>query len=164
MKTILTLLTQSKGWIPPQNINDDIESLTSYALHKMLEEPKINPKSLNFTFEERNTLQDLINDDTITIKPADKGGAVVLLNTKDYIQEAERQLNQPEYYRKTAYDLTRIFTNKIQATISTLMKKKESYHNMLTNHLFTITLDPHPSICYQKYMNQNTLDNLSYQE
>ena len=89
----------------------------------MLEEPKINQKSLNLTFEERNTLQDLINDDTIIIKPADKGGAVVLFNTKDYIQEAERQLNQPEHSRKTAYDLTRIFTNKIQATISTLMKK-----------------------------------------
>uniref|UniRef100_A0AAR2ILA8 Uncharacterized protein n=1 Tax=Pygocentrus nattereri TaxID=42514 RepID=A0AAR2ILA8_PYGNA len=39
-------------------------------------------------------------DKSIIIKPADKGSAAVIMDRDSYIKEAERQLNQEEYYKK----------------------------------------------------------------
>ena len=38
------------------------------------------------------------------MKPADKGSAVVVLSTEDYIKEADRQLNNQSYYKKLDAD------------------------------------------------------------
>ena len=40
------------------------------------------------------------------VKKADKGNAVVVMNTIDYIQEAERQLSDTNFYLKQSEDLT----------------------------------------------------------
>lgn len=42
----------------------------------------------------------LINDPSIFVIPADKGGRAVILARSDYIKEAERQLNDPAVYRE----------------------------------------------------------------
>ena len=36
----------------------------------------------------------------IVIKPADKGSATVNMDRQDYINEAERQLGNPDHYKK----------------------------------------------------------------
>ena len=38
-------------------------------------------------------MSDLYNNPDITIKPAYKGGNIVIMNTEDYITEANRQLS-----------------------------------------------------------------------
>lgn len=45
----------------------------------------------NLSFEEHNILHNL-NKDTIGIKPMFKGGATVIQDTDDYMQEVRRQL------------------------------------------------------------------------
>ncbi|XP_077163796.1 uncharacterized protein LOC143831932 [Paroedura picta] len=57
----------------------------------------------NLTQEEFNTLQQLQSDPDITIKPADKGGGIVVLNTEDYRNEVLRQLNDRKYYKPVNY-------------------------------------------------------------
>ena len=52
----------------------------------------------NLSKEHQHALQTLKNNHTITIKPADKGGAVVIMDTQLYIQEAHRQLHNTKYY------------------------------------------------------------------
>ena len=42
----------------------------------------------------------------IIIKPADKGGAIVVMNRKDYIAEGLRQLNDEKFYQKLEEDPT----------------------------------------------------------
>ena len=42
---------------------------------------------------------DLHNNQDITIKPADKGGNIVIMTTNDNIQEAQRQLSTPQHYK-----------------------------------------------------------------
>ncbi|OCT98540.1 hypothetical protein XELAEV_18010776mg [Xenopus laevis] len=50
----------------------------------------------NISLEERKALKFLKSATDITIRQADKGGSVVVMNTVDYIAEAKRQLNDLE--------------------------------------------------------------------
>ena len=58
----------------------------------------------NLMREERRALFDLKNNKTIVIKGADKGSAVVSWDRDDYIQEAEKQLDDKEIYEKVNND------------------------------------------------------------
>ena len=64
------------------------------AYLKELENPIISKKR-NLSHKELQAMRDLHNNPDITIKPADKGGSIVIMNTMDYIQEAQRQLSNP---------------------------------------------------------------------
>ena len=44
-------------------------------------------------------MRDLYKNPDITIKPADKGGSIVIMNTEDYIVEANRQVSNQEHYK-----------------------------------------------------------------
>ena len=74
----------------------------------------------NLNKREREALKRLSNNKTI-IKPADKGGATVILNTGDYITEAMRQLNNEECYKKLEEDLTSQHEQLINQCISDLI-------------------------------------------
>ena len=60
----------------------------------------------NLTKREGAALHRLSNNTDIIIKPADKGGATVIMNTKDYVKEAKRQLDNEVYYKRVGRDLT----------------------------------------------------------
>ena len=72
----------------------------------------------NLNKRERVALKRLSNNKDIIIKPADKGGATVILNTGDYITEAMRQLNNEEYYKRVEEDLTSQHEQSINQCIS----------------------------------------------
>ncbi|GFO00957.1 hypothetical protein PoB_002746200 [Plakobranchus ocellatus] len=67
----------------------------------------------NIRTEEKRALKELKNNAHIIIKPADKGGAVVVLNTPDYIAECTRQLSNATYYRKLNSDPTKKYNKRI---------------------------------------------------
>ena len=75
----------------------------------------------NLNQRERVALKRLSNNKDIIIKPADKGGATVILNTGDYITEAMRQLNNEEYYKRVEEDLTSQHEQLINQCISDLI-------------------------------------------
>ena len=54
----------------------------------------------NISKEERLALKQLMNRRDTIIKPADKGGATVVLDAEKYHDEAMRQLNDPNYCQK----------------------------------------------------------------
>ena len=56
------------------------------------------PAKKNLTKGEENALTNLSKDIHITIKPADKGGAIVIQNTRDYVKEGLRQLKDVNTY------------------------------------------------------------------
>ena len=62
-------------------------------------------KSSNFSKEEWTAHQNLKTRDDIVIKPADKGGAVVVWRTDLYKQKAFRQLADTKFYAKVNKDL-----------------------------------------------------------
>ena len=85
----------------------------------------ISPKQKNLSAEEKSAIKGLFNDKSITIKPADKGGATVIQNTKDYITEAERQLKDKRFYKEIPNDLTHIHTHTINQYLNGLHKAGE---------------------------------------
>ena len=54
----------------------------------------------NITQEETLALHQLQKNDRIIIKPADKGSVIVIQDRDQYIREATRQLDMPQYYTK----------------------------------------------------------------
>ena len=59
------------------------------------------------------------------IKPADKGGATVVMNRADYIKGGERQLTDTSFYSKQKSDLTEINNQRISLLISSIRNKGE---------------------------------------
>ena len=57
----------------------------------------------NLTHSERVALKELKSMNHIVIKPADKGSAVVIQNTKDYVAEGLRQLKNEKYRSQKYY-------------------------------------------------------------
>ena len=79
----------------------------------------------NLTYGEKNAIKSLSNNKSIVIKPADKGGAVVVQNVLDYINEGHRQLSDPKFYIETEEDLTHTHTLDINAFLDTMWESDE---------------------------------------
>ena len=56
------------------------------------------PKRSNLSEKEQKPLEDVNVRDDIVITNTDKGGAVVIMDVKNYVEECERQLNNTENY------------------------------------------------------------------
>lgn len=93
--------TGKSGWTPklsqvPNTIRQIIRA-DKYAIRNI---PWNYRVVSNLSRDEKQALLKLKNNRSIVIKPADKGSAVVIMDRYAYIMEAERQLNQEEYYEK----------------------------------------------------------------
>lgn len=58
----------------------------------------------NITKVENETLHNLSKNSDVFIKPADKGGGLVLINTSDYVGEIRQQLSDGQFYKKLQFD------------------------------------------------------------
>lgn len=84
----------------------------------------------NLTRTEEQALNELMKDSSLVIKPADKGGAVVVLDYEKYKEEIQRQLSNERFYRKLSVDPTQVFQRDIcssleQALLNHLISKPE---------------------------------------
>ena len=59
----------------------------------------------------------------IVIKPTDKGGALVIMDSKDYFAEGIRQLNDRNYYQKLNCNPTEEHENLVNNTIDDLVSE-----------------------------------------
>ena len=66
----------------------------------------------NLTKSEGQALLNLQKRNDIIITKTDKGGAVVILDIKDNINEANRQLNDTSNYEQLDFDPTELHTEK----------------------------------------------------
>ena len=74
----------------------------------------------NLSKSECEALLNLQKRHGIIIPKADKGGAVVILDIKDYISEANRQLNDTNNYEQLDFDPTELHNEKIKSDINNL--------------------------------------------
>uniref|UniRef100_A0A8C5LZ93 Reverse transcriptase domain-containing protein n=1 Tax=Leptobrachium leishanense TaxID=445787 RepID=A0A8C5LZ93_9ANUR len=72
------------------------ENLVSTDIDRMV----VREKNFNLTIEEKKAIKNLDNDETIVIKPADKGGGIVVWPKEAYNKEALRILEDKKTYTK----------------------------------------------------------------
>ena len=74
-----------------KDTNNDIDTT-----NKKLKRPKYS----NLSEKEQKPLEEVKVRDEIVITNTDKGGAVVIMDVKDYVEECERQLNNTGNYNR----------------------------------------------------------------
>ena len=96
-------------WMPPKGGDAALETYIRKFradVKQQLEVNQLKRCTDNLTSAERIALRGLRQRTDVVIKPADKGSAVVVLSKEDYIDEAERQLNNRAHYAPLNADPT----------------------------------------------------------
>ena len=109
------------------NLIADLKQTTAETLACFKQDPAsrlITNSPLNLSLPEYKALHNLSKNQTIIIKPADKGGAVVVLDRVDYIMEAERQLSDPVFYKPISEPLIITNIDKITQVLKKLLADK----------------------------------------
>lgn len=109
-----------------------IQDLCSHS-NKKLNKP-------NLTIAEKNAITELQTDQDIIIKRADKGGAIVVMNRLDYIEEANRQLTDSTFYTKIQLEQVATMNKNIEQCLKNLYKTKK-----ITKDMFEYMRCPTPS-------------------
>ncbi len=122
-----------KGTWDPESEKTDpaIETFCRAILHDLDSYSPKCPRHNNLSEPENEALDTLKSKYAITIKKADKGSAVVVMDTSDYVREAERQLSDANYYVPKSENLTKHFCEKISETLHDIYAKGEIDHNVL---------------------------------
>ena len=83
----------------------------------------------------------LKKNEDIVIKPADKGGAIVIMNKEDYIKEGERQLSNKEHYKRVEdpKELIKGFIKEVEYSLKTFLSK-----GFISEELFKILYRANP--------------------
>ncbi|KAM4034656.1 LOW QUALITY PROTEIN: uncharacterized protein ACNLHF_021323 [Anomaloglossus baeobatrachus] len=95
----------------------------------------------NVTIEESRAIRDLKNNPNIVIKPADKGGSIVVLNKKYYIDEILSQLGDTSTY----VPISRDPTSHIQGLIKHIIRIYLA-NNTIDQKLADFLIKAHPII------------------
>ncbi|CAJ0931098.1 unnamed protein product [Ranitomeya imitator] len=136
-------LRNTSSFNPPHNyhateayielIQKDIDHI--FEQHQTGNLPTYN----NISPVEKQALDSLRKNKSITIKPADKGGAIVVQNTTDYISEIYRQLSDGTTYKQISSDPT----STIKTWISAILHKYQSLKIIDSKTAIFLT-NPHP--------------------
>lgn len=115
-----------KRWTPPTQ-RDKCLDLYINAVQRDVLEASRNQACFKRNLNPKETLaiKKLESRDSIVIKPADKGGAVVVLNKTDYLKEAMRQLNDQSFYKRLDEDPTEHFKSLITSALTALASEKK---------------------------------------
>ena len=73
--------------------------------------------------EESRIVEFFSGNPLLTIKPADKGGSLVIMNTQDYLDKANTQLNDSKNYKKLHHNSTLAIAHDISGLIHYLLIK-----------------------------------------
>ncbi len=103
-------------WTPPST-NRLLDSYINVTEKDILDNHNNKHINNNLCTEEQNALNTLRKRKDITIKSADKGGAIVIMDTTAYTQEALRQLNNRKHY----IPIPRDATNTVALALQELM-------------------------------------------
>ena len=109
----------TSNWTPPSGRNHSLDLyINTFRKHSQAHILKVKHKSFdNLKPNERSAIKTLKMNQDIVIKPADKGGATVILNKSDYITEGNRQLKNKENYSSLSGDPTKHFTEELKKLI-----------------------------------------------
>ena len=136
---------QSNNWTPPSGRNVHVDPFVN-AARKQCNYFLINnqPTQIsNSNNKEKHSLNELAKDSSVTIKEADKWGAIVLFKTLGYINSCEDLLSDTTNYKKVEPRTLNEFMREAKKLISNL-------HGTCAMFLKNTLLDqPKPAVFYE---------------
>ena len=149
----------NKSWEPSKThrtVSTFLEKFEKEAV-LALDKSKPYPKT-NLTTNEQQALDRLSQRTDIIICRADKGGATVIIDVEDYIVEANRQLDDADFYRKLDSDPTQTHLDLVNNAIDSLERQKHLDKKNLQRALNRPKPEHHSFIFYRRFINQEILD------
>lgn len=96
------------GWVKKPVLNsrpiDTFIAAVKRGISLLCEQGNYTPSRCNMSKKELVAIEQLSQNDTLILKPADKGGALVVMDTSFYVEEIHRQLNDKEVYEVITAD------------------------------------------------------------
>lgn len=135
----------SDWWPPDEDIDDKIKEILN-TLKDKLKKCKLNNNKNSSSLREIRELSKLKNNQSLVIKPADKGNSIIIQNKVDYITEAKRQLDNPLHYRKLDKPVSVNDHDKIDKLLTKLKNKK--YISKKEYEFFQPDPDGRPRLIY----------------
>lgn len=112
-------------WLPPsEKIPLQVHKLIEKDIQAFFRNTQFKKIKTNMSKQEIIGMKDLISNNNIVIKEADKGSTTVILDREQYIREAQRQLNNEEYYKKIDNPIYPETIKKVQQILQILYIKK----------------------------------------
>ena len=135
---------QSSNWTPQSGRNVHVDSFVETA-RKQCKFVFINnhPTQIsNINNNDKHFLNELAKDNSVTIKDADKEGAIVLFNTRDYINSCENLLSDTTNDKNVQQKTPKEFMSEAKKLISNLHGTCAVFpNNTLPDH-------PNPAVFY----------------
>lgn len=101
VNTKLLPFMPESDWAPPITaFPPEVEELISQDLNYLDKKFKFTKTKTNLNSDETKALKELILNNNIIIKPADKGSAIVIMDRAQYLWEGYEQLHNENYYKK----------------------------------------------------------------
>lgn len=117
---VLTKLKANSTFDPPisNSMLDVFQQLVTDNVTKNWDKhSKHHTGKSNISHKQKQAMTQLKEDNTVTIKKADKGGAIVVMDTTSYIGEAQNQLTDETVYQKLTSDPTMQFKEQLDKVI-----------------------------------------------
>ena len=73
--------------------------------------------------KELGEIKELIMDNSIVIRPADKGSGIAIIDTDEYISKIEKELQDTTTYRQMDRDVTKEVARKVEKIVNRLHRK-----------------------------------------
>ena len=121
--TNLTPSTLKSLWTPPTNRDDALNAFLN-AVKRDLLTSKPNRVCDNLPKTERDVLRQLKQRHGIIIKSPDKGSATVIMDRSWYINECNRQLNNPTFYEQQGKDKTTMIRKRVAEYVKRMFNNK----------------------------------------
>ena len=99
-------------------ISSNLVKYNSRPEYKRLDKQNLSPQEIK-------AIRELTGDKSIIIKPADKGGAIVILDRLDYLREGYKQLSDTNFYRHLEEDLTSEHVREISLAVEQMFQDFE---------------------------------------
>ena len=95
-----SLVRNKSNFVPPQGREELLDNFVLNTINIPLEPIEKSNVKRNISISEQKTITALASDETIIIKQADKGGAIVIMDKEFYRRQVEKLLFDNEYYQK----------------------------------------------------------------
>ena len=108
----ISTFKKKSSWTPPPYENPTLTNFFTHTEQDLISVTSPSRKTCgNLTLQEKSALNNLKKNQSIVIKPCDKGGGICIMNTKDYLTKIHTHLQDRNTYKPLTYKPTSAIIN-----------------------------------------------------